>query len=201
MGEDKEEYKRFTVSLPQDLYKDFESFRETLDMTRSDCIRKAMRSYMISEEHISTASGNVVGCITIIMTHEHFDLEQQYTHDHSLDHDLPHKQDNFQDHIHHHERRYPHDLKHQHDHEYISRPIYASVHQTDHLLKTDIQHHFGDIIISTMHIHLEFEKCMEILAISGPYEQVKKLKNALQRLKSVLSLGFFVVDKDPNQKK
>ena len=52
MGEEKEGYKRFTISLPQELYEEFESFRETLEMSRSDSIRKAMYSYMVSDEHI-----------------------------------------------------------------------------------------------------------------------------------------------------
>ncbi len=176
MGEDKDEYKRFTISLPRDLYKDFELFRETLDMTRSDCIRKAMKSYMISEENTATTNGNVIGCIPMVLIHEHFAPDDSHPHDHN----------------------HPHDSDHQHDHEYISRPIYAKVQQTDHILRNDIQHHFRDIIISNMHIHLEFEKCMEIIAVSGPYERVKKLKNDLQRLKSVISIGFFVVDKEYN---
>ncbi|MBD3256095.1 MAG: hypothetical protein GF383_13445, partial [Candidatus Lokiarchaeota archaeon] len=66
---------------------------------------------------------------------------------------------------------------------------------TDLILNNDIQHHFVDIIISTSHIHLEFEKCMEIIAVSGPFERVKKLKEDLQKLRSVLSIGFFVVDR------
>jgi len=47
-----------------------------------------------------------------------------------------------------------------------------------------------------MHIHLEFEKCLEIIAVSGPYNLVKKLKEALQRLKSVISIDFFIIDKE-----
>ncbi|MFX1494024.1 MAG: CopG family ribbon-helix-helix protein, partial [Promethearchaeota archaeon] len=83
-----------------------------------------------------------------------------------------------------------------HNHDYGSRPIYANIQQTDEILKTDIQHHFHDIIISTLHVHLEFEKCLEIIAVSGPLERVKKLKNNLQRLKSIISVGFFIIDKE-----
>jgi len=46
------------------------------------------------------------------------------------------------------------------------------------------------VIISTMHIHLEFEKCMEIIAVSGPYKRVLDLKKNLESLKSVISVGF-----------
>ncbi|NVM34078.1 MAG: CopG family ribbon-helix-helix protein [Candidatus Lokiarchaeota archaeon] len=165
-----EEYKRFTISLPQDLYEKFEEFRNKIGISRSDAIRKSMHLFMIQEENISTVSENVVGCITIMMTHEHVDLNHEHSHSDLHDSD--------------------------HDHDYSSKSIYASVQQTDEILKNDIQHHFHDIIISTMHVHLEYEKCLEIIAVSGPYERVKKLKDDLQRLKSVLSIGFFIIDKE-----
>ncbi|MHA1669275.1 MAG: CopG family ribbon-helix-helix protein [Promethearchaeota archaeon] len=169
-----EEYKRFTVSLPKDLYDKFERFRKDLGISRSDGIRKAMQSLMISEENIPYSSGNVVGCISIIMVHEHFQSTSEEEHHHP-------KEENH---------------NHEHNHQYASQPVYASVHQTDEILKNDIQHHFHEIIISTMHIHLEFEKCLEIIAVSGSYDRVIKLKQDLQRLRSVLSLGFFIIDKE-----
>ncbi len=165
-----EDYKRFTVSLPQDLYNKFEEFRNKLGISRSDAIRKAMHFFMIQEENISVVSENVVGCITLMMTHEHVDLNHE--HPHGEDHDF------------------------EHNHDYSSRSIYANVQQTDEILKNDIQHHFHDIIISTMHVHLEYEKCLEIIAVSGSLQQVKKLKDDLQRLKSVLSIDFFIIDKE-----
>jgi CopG family nickel-responsive transcriptional regulator len=165
-----EEYKRFTVSLPQNLYNKFEEFRNTLGISRSDAIRKAMYLFMVQEENISVVSENVVGCIALIMTHEHVELNTQHSHEKI------------------------HDAEHNHD--YSSRSIYANVQQTDEILKNDIQHHFHDIIISTMHVHLEYEKCLEIIAVSGSFERVKKLKDDLQKLKSILSIGFFIIDKE-----
>jgi CopG family nickel-responsive transcriptional regulator len=165
-----EEYKRFTISLPQNLYNEFEEFRNKLGISRSDAIRKAMYLFMVQEENISVVSENVVGCIALIMTHEHIELNTQHSHEKI------------------------HDAEHNHD--YSSRSIYANVQQTDEILKNDIQHHFHDIIISTMHVHLEYEKCLEIIAVSGSFERVKKLKDDLQRLKSILSIGFFIIDKE-----
>jgi metal-responsive CopG/Arc/MetJ family transcriptional regulator len=176
-----EEYKRFTVSLPEDLYRVFEKFRKHLSISRSEAIRKAMHQLMISEENILTSSGNVVGCITLIMTHEHFDVK----------HEHPNLENHSIEHSHHLED----DKNHYHNHDYSSTSIYANIQQTDEILKNDI-HHFCDIIISTMHIHLEFEKCLEIIAVSGPFERVKKLKDDLHRLKSVISIGFFIIDKE-----
>ena len=165
-----EEYKRFTVSLPKELYEKFDTFRQTLGISSlSDGVRKAMHSFMTSEENIPKTAGNVVGCISIIFSHEHF-VSKEGEHDH----------------VH----------EHVHDHDYNSGPIYANVQQTNEILKNDIQHHFHDIILSVMHLHLEFEKCLEIIAVSGPYDRVIKLKEDLQRLKNVLSVGFFIVDKE-----
>ncbi|MFW9819297.1 MAG: CopG family ribbon-helix-helix protein [Candidatus Thorarchaeota archaeon] len=169
-----EEYKRFTISLPQNLYEKFEEFRNKLGMSRSDAIRKAMYLFMVQDENMSVVSENVVGCIALIMTHEHIELDHQ--HDHEEIHDF------------------------EHNHDYSSRSIYANVQQTDEILKNDIQHHFHDIIISTMHVHLEYEKCLEIIAVSGSYKRVKKLKEDLQKLKSVLSIGFFIIDKEFSEK-
>ena len=169
-----EEYKRFTVSLPQNLYDEFEEFRNKLGISRSDAIRKAMHLFMVQEENISVASENVVGCIAIIMAHEHVDIDHQHSHEEIEDSG--------------------------HNHDYSSRSIYANVQQTDEILKIDIQHHFHDVIISTMHVHLEYKKCLEIIALSGPFERVKKLKDDLQKLKSVLSIGFFIIDKDITEK-
>jgi CopG family nickel-responsive transcriptional regulator len=169
-----EDYKRFTISLPHDLYNKFEEFKNKLGISRSDAIRKAMHLFMIQDEHISVVSEHVVGCITIMMTHEHIDLNHQHSHEEIHDSE--------------------------HDHDYSSTSLYANVQQTDEILKNDIQHHFHDIIISTMHVHLEFEKCLEIIAVSGPYKRVRKLKDDLQRLKSVLSIGFFIIDRETTNK-
>ena len=192
MEEKDKEYKRFTVSLPEKLYEDFEQFRMKKEMSRSDCIRKAMTAYMINEESINSLSGDVVGCLTMIMSHEHFDPTHKHPHEHDNDITIDHEHPQDTEHTH------EHDFVqgNQHDHDYTSRPIYANVQQTDLILKNDIQHHYGDIIISTMHVHLEFDKCLEIVAVSGSHERVKGIYEKLQRLKSVLSIGFFIVDKE-----
>ncbi len=169
-----EEYKRFTISLPKSLYNEFEMFRKKLDISRSDAVRKAMYKYLAVEENIDKTPGNVVGCITMIMSHEHF----------SETHHEPSEKDHGAE------------IPHKHDHDFSSRAIYANVHQTDLILNNDIQHHFNDVIISTMHVHIKFEKCIEIIAVSGSYERIKHLKEDLERLKSVLSIGLFIIDKE-----
>ena len=73
-----EEYKRFTVSLPQELYEKIEKYRTDLDITRSDAIRKAMYELLdkrFEEEGELSESTEVVGCITIVLTHEHIKVD------------------------------------------------------------------------------------------------------------------------------
>jgi len=59
-------------------------------------------------------------------------------------------------------------------------------HQRDLLNKImDIQHDFQKLIISTQHIHLDNENCLEILAVKGSSKEVEKLADILKSVKGV----------------
>lgn len=182
--EEKEDYKRFTISLPKSLFKEFETFRKSIELSRSESIRKAMKTFMLSEEKILKFSENVVGCIAMIITHEHFNVNHEHLYEHSIleTSSLTEQEGNEMPDEHH------------HDHHYTTGSIYADVIQTDLIKNNDIQHHYTDIIISTMHVHIAFDKCLEILAVQGPIERIKKLKISLQKLKSVISVDYFLTD-------
>lgn len=49
----------------------------------------------------------------------------------------------------------------------------------------DIQHDFHPFIISTQHIHLDKNNCLEIVVIKGKVEIIKNLFNSLSALKGV----------------
>ncbi len=49
----------------------------------------------------------------------------------------------------------------------------------------DIQHDFGGIIISSQHIHLDHNNCLEILAVKGSSQQAQKLADNLKAVKGV----------------
>ena len=152
----KEKYERFTISLPKELYDDFEHFRESLSISRSDAIRKAMQSYIIHETVNKDISGDVIGCITYILKHEHFDkLSQDDT-----------------------------------------GPKYAAIIQSDFIKSNDIEHKFKDIIISTMHIHLEDDNCMLIIAVKGPKNRIFEMNRQLSTLKSTISFDFSIIGKE-----
>ncbi|MBN1527288.1 MAG: nickel-responsive transcriptional regulator NikR [Candidatus Omnitrophica bacterium] len=49
----------------------------------------------------------------------------------------------------------------------------------------DIQHDFNMVIMSTQHIHLDHDNCLEIVAIKGASPQVQKLADALKAVRGV----------------
>jgi len=49
----------------------------------------------------------------------------------------------------------------------------------------DIQHHFGAMIISSSHIHLDHSNCLEIIAVKGSANEAQKLADSLKSVKGV----------------
>ena len=50
---------------------------------------------------------------------------------------------------------------------------------------TDIQHDFHHLIISSQHIHLDHNNCLEIIVVKGKPEETKELTNKLRSTKGV----------------
>ncbi|MBS7609709.1 nickel-responsive transcriptional regulator NikR [Candidatus Bathyarchaeota archaeon] len=48
-----------------------------------------------------------------------------------------------------------------------------------------IQHRFKNIIFSTMHLHLEGNKCLEIIAIKGSAKEVRELTQGLMTKRGI----------------
>jgi len=51
---------------------------------------------------------------------------------------------------------------------------------------TDIQHDFHRLIISTQHIHLDHDHCLEIIAVRGRAGEVGRLADSLRSIKGVM---------------
>lgn len=49
----------------------------------------------------------------------------------------------------------------------------------------DIQHDFGPLIISSQHIHLDHDHCLEILALKGSPQEAQQLADSLKSVKGV----------------
>ena len=52
-------------------------------------------------------------------------------------------------------------------------------------LLTDVQHDHGDLIISTLHVHLDHDNCLEVLVVRGDAERVRSLADRLIATKGV----------------
>jgi len=44
---------------------------------------------------------------------------------------------------------------------------------------TDLQHHFHDLVISTMHLHLDEDNCLEVLVVKGKVDKIKSIADKL----------------------
>ena len=55
---------------------------------------------------------------------------------------------------------------------------------------TAIQHDFGDIIISSQHVHLDHHNCLEIVAVKGRAHKAKQLSDRLQSARGVKHTSF-----------
>ena len=50
---------------------------------------------------------------------------------------------------------------------------------------TRVQHQFKNVISSTLHVHLEENKCLEIIAVEGSVQEVKSLTQTLMAKRGV----------------
>lgn len=49
----------------------------------------------------------------------------------------------------------------------------------------DIQHDFSDFIISSQHVHLDHDNCLEIIIVKGEMKQIDGLASRLKAIKGV----------------
>lgn len=63
---------------------------------------------------------------------------------------------------------------------------------------TTIQHEFGELIISSQHVHFDHHNCFEIIAIKGSPKEAQQLVNTLRSVKGVKhgSLSISSVEKE-----
>ena len=72
-------------------------------------------------------------------------------------------------------------------------------HQSDLAQRlTDIQHDFHELIISSLHVHLDHHNCLEVLVLRGPGAQIRELAQRLISTKGVKhgKLGLTTSGKD-----
>lgn len=57
---------------------------------------------------------------------------------------------------------------------------------------TDIQHDFERIIVSSLHVHLDHDNCLEVIAMRGKPADIRGLVTRLQSLKGVKHSGLMM---------
>ena len=80
----------------------------------------------------------------------------------------------------------------EHHHELGDREIAGTItlvydHHKPHLQAalTDIQHDHHDVIISTMHVHLDHHNCLEVLVVRGKGNVIRQIADELLAAKGV----------------
>lgn len=59
-----------------------------------------------------------------------------------------------------------------------------------------LQHDYGDVITSTMHIHLSEDNCLEMIIVKGDMEGIKKLVNRITTIKGVNNVKLITAVKE-----
>ncbi len=52
----------------------------------------------------------------------------------------------------------------------------------------DLEHDHEDLIVSTVHVHLTHEDCLEVIIVRGRAERVRELADSLQTIRGVKEL-------------
>lgn len=166
---DSTEYKRFSISLPGKLLDDFDTYiTGKRKLTRSDAIRKAMRKF-ITDDRWADLGGGRVGSITILLSHG------QPTTEHHIHGDVTHAP-----------IEHDHAIKNQCNHEH-------SEAHSDLLKSNEIEHMFKDVVVSTLHVHLDDDRCLEIIAVRGAARRIKELYDNLVALKGIEMHDFSII--------
>lgn len=73
------------------------------------------------------------------------------------------------------------------DHEVAGAIIFIYDHHVRELLKkiTDIQHDYYKLIISSQHIHLDHDNCLEIVVVKGSSMEIQNLYKKIKSIKSI----------------
>lgn len=61
---------------------------------------------------------------------------------------------------------------------------------------TELQHEFNDIIVTSVHIHVSHEYCLEVLLLEGEYNKVKSIADQLLCFKGVLHGNLYAIPSD-----
>jgi CopG family nickel-responsive transcriptional regulator len=58
---------------------------------------------------------------------------------------------------------------------------------------TEAGHHFGRLIVSTLHVHLEDPNCLNVIVVRGKIKKILELEQHLRKLRGITQLKFSYV--------
>jgi len=173
-SEKSDQYERFTISLPTQLFHEFENYRKKNNLSRSDSTRKAMRDYLDKETEQERIRSLEKISAVIILKLEHSWEGKDHEHDRiSFDeHEQNHKEDNLDSIL--------------NTNKNIPKP------DKDLIKINRIEHFFHDIVISKIHLHLEHEQCMLIIPVKGSGKRIHDFYTSVTSLKTVISYDLII---------
>jgi CopG family transcriptional regulator, nickel-responsive regulator len=58
---------------------------------------------------------------------------------------------------------------------------------------TDLQHEFGKGVLASMHIHLSHDDCLEVIAVKGSSQKIRKISDGLSSVRGVKHCKLAVI--------
>ena len=60
----------------------------------------------------------------------------------------------------------------------------------------DLQHEFGEIISTTLHVHLDKDSCLEMILVKGEMQKIKKMVDKITALRGVMNVKLITALKE-----
>jgi len=70
--------------------------------------------------------------------------------------------------------------------------VYDHHHRELNRRLTDLQHHHGDMVVSALHVHIEHDRCLEVVVLRGRAAAVRAFADRLIGEKGVVHGGVFM---------
>ncbi|MEM0066130.1 MAG: CopG family ribbon-helix-helix protein [Sulfolobales archaeon] len=64
---------------------------------------------------------------------------------------------------------------------------------------TDIQHKYLDVVVSSLHVHLDQRNCLLVVVVKGSSKAVKALVDEIERVEGVKVVRLALMSKQPEQ--
>lgn len=119
--------KRFTVSLPDKLFSDFDRYINKHSYeNRSEAVRDLIRTSLVKQEWL--AGSDVIGVISLVFDHHQRKLQDKLT---------------------------------------------------------EIQHDYGEMVVSATHVHVDHHNCLEVIIARGKADKIHEMADRIKAVRGV----------------